>query len=190
MKNCAVRLIKISMAGHTLKLLPRLATGMSIGADVAAAEPTVIGAIWSRTEVCVGVDNPSATSGKCDHGRWRAGRLAPCIGPLRTGLAERFVEKPREGLRLFGAFTPGLVGLEGPVRCGPGMVRPPDIDHEENQHESDQEELVKPQVRCHDDVLFHGDEKGQFYRIGPLLHYPLHAGTPPDVPTSPNPLRA
>ena len=60
------------------------------------------------------------------------------------------------------------------------MVGPPDMDHEENQHESDQEELVKQQVRCHDDVLFHGDEKGQFYRIGPLLNYPLHAGTPPD----------
>src|SRR4029453_16997489 len=58
-------------------------------------------------------------------------------------------------------------------------VGPPEMDHEENQHESNQQELVKQQVRCHDDVLFHGGEKGQFYRIGPLLNYPLHAGTLP-----------
>jgi hypothetical protein len=179
MKNHAVRLRKISMASNTLQLLPPLATGMPIGADVAAAEPVVIGAIRSRTEVRVRVDSPSVPSGERDHGRWRAGRLASCLGPLHTGLAERFVEEPSEGLRLFEAFTPGLVGLEGPVRCGPGMVGPPEMDHEENQYESDQEELIKQQVRCHDDVLFHGDEKGQFYRIGPLLNYPLHTGTPP-----------
>src|SRR5262249_31689281 len=119
-----------------------------------------------------------------DYGRWRAGRLASCIGPQRIGLAERFVEEPSEGFWLFGAFTPGLVGLEGPVKYGPGMVRPPEMDHKENQHESDQEELVKSQVRGNNDVLFHGDEKGQFYRIGPLLHYPLHAGTPPPLDES------
>src|SRR4029450_8059056 len=86
-------------------------------------------------------------------------------------------------LRLCVSFTPALVGLEGPVRCGPGMVGPPEMDHEENQHESDQQELVKQQVRCHDDVLFHGDEKGQFYRIGPLLNYALDGGTPPNFRT-------
>src|SRR5438067_13897783 len=53
MTKRAVRLIQISLAGHTRKLLPRLATGMAVGADMAAAEPTVIGAIRSRTEVGV-----------------------------------------------------------------------------------------------------------------------------------------
>jgi hypothetical protein len=106
------------MAGNTPKRLPRLATGMPIGAEVATAEPAVIGAIWSRTEVRVRVDSPSATSGERDHGRWRAGRLASCIGHPLTGCAERFVDEPSEGFRLFGAFTPGLVGLEGPVRWG------------------------------------------------------------------------
>lgn len=128
----------------------------------------MIGAIRSRTEVRVRVDSPSATSAERDHGRWQAGRLGSCIGHLLTGLAEQFVNEPSEGFRLFGAFTPALVGLEEPVRCGPGMAGPPDMDHEENQHESDQEDLAKQQVRCHDDVLFHGDERGQFCRFGPL----------------------
>jgi hypothetical protein len=180
MKNRAVGLREIPVTGDTLQLTPGLTAGMPISADVATAESAMVETIRSRTEVCARIDSPSATSGERDHGRWRAGRLASCSAPLRTGLAERFVEEPSEGLRLFGALTPGLVELEGPVRCGPGMVGPPDMEHEENQHESDQQELVKHQVRCHDDVLFHGGEKGQFYRIGPLLNYPLHAGTPPE----------
>src|SRR5215813_10012434 len=132
-----------ALAGDALQLAPGLAAGMTIRADVAAAEPAMVGTIWLGTEVGARIDRPSATSGERDYGRWRAGRLASCLGPLRTGLAERFVEEPREGLRLFGAFTPGLVGLEGPVRCGPGMVGRPEMDHEENQHESNQQELVK-----------------------------------------------
>jgi hypothetical protein len=56
--------------------------------------------------------------------------------------------------------------------------------HEEaDQHENDQEELGKPQVRCHDDVPFHSDERRQLYRIYPLLNYPLDAGTPPNKAT-------
>jgi len=106
-------------------------------------EREMVGTIRLGTEVCVRVDRPSATSGEVDHRRWRAGRLVSCLGPLRPGLAERFVEEPSEGLRLFGAFTPGLFELEGPVRCGPGMVGSPEMDNEENQHESDQQELVK-----------------------------------------------
>ena len=44
MQNRAVCLIKVAMAGNTLTLLPRLATGMPIGAEVAAAEPAVLAA--------------------------------------------------------------------------------------------------------------------------------------------------
>ena len=47
------------------------------------------------------------------------------------------------------------------------------MDDEADQHESDQEELVKQQVRCHDDVPFHGDERRRLYRIHPLSNYPL-----------------
>jgi hypothetical protein len=132
-KDRAMGFREIALAGDALQLAPGLAAGMTIRADVAAAEPAMVGTIRSRTEVRARIDSPSAPSGERDHGRWRAGRLASCLGPLRTGLAERFVEEPSEGLRLFGAFTLGLIGLKGPVRCGPGMVGPPEMDHEETK---------------------------------------------------------
>jgi hypothetical protein len=90
------------------------------------------------------------------------------------------VDETREGFRLFEALASGLVRLEERLGRGTWMVRPPDMHEEANQHESDQEELVKQQGRCHDEVPFHGDERRQLYRIYPLLNYPLDAGTPPE----------
>jgi hypothetical protein len=85
MKHRAMRFIKISLARDALKLVPRLATGMSIGANIAAAEPTVIGAIRSRIEGRVRVDSALAASGKGEDRRWRAEDLGACIGALLTG---------------------------------------------------------------------------------------------------------
>ena len=89
------------------------------------------------------------------------------------------MDESREGFRLFGALASGLARLEERLGRGTWMVRPPDMHEEADQHESDQEELVKQQVRCHDEVPFHGDERRLFYRMYPLLNYPLDAGTPP-----------
>ena len=89
------------------------------------------------------------------------------------------MDESREGFRLFGALASGLARREERLGRGTWMVRPPDMHEEADQHESDQEELVQQQVRCHDEVPFHGDERRQFYRIYPLLNYPLDAGTPP-----------
>ena len=48
MENRAVRLVKISLARHTLKLTPGLATGMAVGADIAQAEPALVGSNRDR----------------------------------------------------------------------------------------------------------------------------------------------
>jgi hypothetical protein len=59
---------------------------------------------------------------------------------LLTRFAERFVEISRERFGSFGALVAGLVGLEGRRSW---MIRPPDMDHDTDQHESDQQQLVK-----------------------------------------------
>jgi hypothetical protein len=69
MKDGAVRLREISRARDTLKLAPGLAAGVPISPDVAASEPTVIGAIVIRTEVLRGVDGASASSGEGEYSR-------------------------------------------------------------------------------------------------------------------------
>src|SRR5262245_31155860 len=100
MKDGAVRLREIALARHPLQLAPGLATRVPIRPDVAASEPTVIGAIVIRTEVLRGVDGTSASSGEGEYSRWQPCCLAAGIDTLRTGLAERFVDEPGKGLGL------------------------------------------------------------------------------------------
>jgi hypothetical protein len=61
---------EVSVPGDTLKLPPGLATGMSIGAEVAASKPAMGGTSRSRTEGRLGVDSPPASAGEADEGRW------------------------------------------------------------------------------------------------------------------------
>src|SRR5439155_4241427 len=121
----------------------------SIGADIAAAQPAMIGTIRLWTEVRVGVDSPSATAGVTENRRWEARRLGLRIGCLFTGCAQRFVEESGEGCGLFDASASALMGSGG--RCGRTrrVVRPHDVHEEADQHESDQQELVKQRGGYH-----------------------------------------
>ena len=56
LKRRAVGFLKICVTLDALKLTPRLATGMPIGADIPPAWPTIIGAIVRRTKVVLCVD--------------------------------------------------------------------------------------------------------------------------------------
>ena len=49
--------------------------------------------------------------------------------------------------------------------------------HEADPHESDQQELVKHQVRYHDSVPFPDGERRLLYRIDSRWHYPSPEGT-------------
>jgi len=111
---------------------------MPIGADVATAEPAMIGAILIRTEVPRGVDRAPTSAGEDHHRRGRAGSLGMRIGSLLTRFAERFVDISRERFGLFGALAAGFIGLERHLGCGTSRVRPPDMNKEADQHESDQ----------------------------------------------------
>src|ERR687892_294319 len=158
MKNRAVRLREIALAGDTLQLAPGLTAGMTIGADVATAEPTVVGAIRIRAEVRVGVDGAPTSSGEADEGRWGVRRFGADIGPLHAGLAQRFVDQPGKRLGVFGACASTLVGCGGRLWHSGGLVGQPDMDEETDEDESNYEELVQQRVRRHDEVLFQGDE--------------------------------
>jgi hypothetical protein len=184
MKDRAVRLIEISLARDTLKLTPCLTTGMSVGANIATPEPAVIRAILIRTEVPRGVDRASASPGEEHHRRGRAECPGTGMGSLLTRFAERFVDVSRERFGSFGAFASGLTWLVGRLGWGTGMVRPPDMDDETNQHQSDHEELVKQDVRYHDDASFHDSKRRLFYRIDSRWNYPLSEGTRPHADQS------
>ena len=125
MKDRAVGFVEVALTGDTLQLPPGLATGMSIGADIAAAQPAMIGTIRLWTEVRVGVDSPSATPGVTDDWRWEARRLGLRIGCLCTGSAQRFVNESGEGFDLFDAATSALTVKTLPLGVTGSIVRTP-----------------------------------------------------------------
>ena len=177
MKDGAVRLREIALTGDTLQLAPGLTTGMTIGAQVAASELAVVGAIGRRTEVRLGVDGAPASSGESDDRRGLTGCLGAYIGSLLTGLAQRFMHQPGKGLGFLRASASAFIGCEGRLGLGEWYVGQPDMDEEADEDESHHEELIKQRGRYHDAVLFHGDERRRLYRIRSLLNYPLPTGT-------------
>ena len=138
MENRAMSFIKISLARDALKLSPSLAAGMPIGANIAAAEPAVIGAILIRTKMPRGVDGAPASAREDDHRRWRARGFGTRIEPLLTGLAQGFMDISGERFGFFGALAAGFVWLERRCRGGARSVGPPDMDEETTQHQSNQ----------------------------------------------------
>ena len=115
----------------------------SIGAEVAASEPAVVGAIGLRTEVRVGVDGAPASSGESDDRRGLTRCLGASIGSLLTGLAQRFVHQPGKGLGFLRASASAFIGCEGRLGLGEWHVRQPDMDEEADEDERHHEELVK-----------------------------------------------
>src|SRR5262249_43540178 len=154
---------------------------MSIRTDVAPSEPAMIDAIVIRTEMLSRVDGAPASSGEGEHRRGCARPFGGCIGAFLTRVAERFVDQSGEECGCFGALTSWLVRVQGCLGGGTGMVGPPDMNEEADQDESDQEELVQQQVRRHDDVPSHDNERRRLYRMHPVTNYPFVAGTPPIV---------
>jgi hypothetical protein len=107
------------------------------------------------------------------------GRLGAARGARRPGRAERVVAQPGAGLGGWGAGAAPLVGGAGPGSGGPGRSRPPDMAAAAAAHASDQEELVEPQVRCHDHRPFPAGARGLVYGIDSRWNYPLPGGTAP-----------
>ena len=109
-----------------------------MGANITAVEPAGIRAILIRTEVPRGVDRTRTSPGADHYRRGRAGRLGMRIEPWLTDLAKGVMDISGERLGFFGAPAAGFAGLEGRLRWGTGMVRPPDMDEETNQDQSNQ----------------------------------------------------
>ena len=112
-KDRAMGFREIALAGDALQLAPGLAAGMTVRADVAAAEPAVIRAIVLGTELPRGVDGASASPRDDEHWRWCARSFETSIEPLLTGLTRGFVDIAGEGLGSLARLRRALAGLNG-----------------------------------------------------------------------------
>jgi hypothetical protein len=59
-----------------------------------------------------------------------------------------------EGCGFCGACAAVLVGFKGQLGRGSWLVGPPDMNQETENDQSNQKELVKQEVRCHDNAPF------------------------------------
>src|SRR5262249_17400542 len=102
-KRRAMGLLEIAVTRHTLQLPPGVAARMTIGADVTATGPAVIGTLVVGTELLARVDTAFAAARGGDR-RWRdARRLGTAIQRLLTGVTQRFMEEAGKGCRGCGA---------------------------------------------------------------------------------------
>jgi hypothetical protein len=100
---------------------------------------------------------------------------AACSQAAHSGLWTN----PGKGLGSFDASTSALMGLGGRCGCTRRVVRPHDVHEEADQHESDQQELVKQRGGYHWEPPSHQSEIGVFYLIDSCWNYPLSRGTRP-----------
>jgi hypothetical protein len=108
MQRRAMGVLEIALAGHALQLTPRLATGMTVGADIPASCPTVVGAIIIGTEVLLGIDGASTSPWERQQWGWRGERRWARLSGLLTRLTEGLVGETGKGWGHCGAFFEGL----------------------------------------------------------------------------------
>lgn len=76
------------------------------------------------------------------------------IKTVLTGFTQRLVEVSGEGFGFFGALASRLKRCSQWEWCGPERSGPPDVHEQADQHQRSQQELVQPQVRCHETSPF------------------------------------
>src|SRR5262249_59680761 len=114
-----------------------VATGMSVGANMATPEPAVIRAIVIGTELPRGVDGAPASPREDDHRRWRARGFGTSIEPLLTGLTQGFVDISGEGFGFFGPLSAGVGRRGRALGGGASGGRGPDAAGGADQAEGD-----------------------------------------------------
>ena len=105
MKNRPMRFKEVALTLAAIELSPGASAGMTVGPEVAQAEPAAIATVGSWTELLGGVDLTLASSRR-DQQRWRgAGRLTVQGDVLRAGITVGFTGEPGERLGDLRAFS-------------------------------------------------------------------------------------
>src|SRR5262245_48138899 len=136
---------KVSLTRGTVELAPRATTGMTVGTQIAQAEPPPVITTGMRTEVLRGV-HLTGSPVRRDHGvgRYRRRRFGRRCVSFTQG-AMRLLGEPLKG---FGLVRVGPLGLEGLWLDGCGWCThrafgPGEVQHDEEPDEGEQDELIE-----------------------------------------------
>src|SRR5262245_47894060 len=104
---------EIALARDTLPLTPSLATGMSVGANIAPPAPAVIRAIVIGTELPRGIDGARRPRVKTIIGGGAPGALGRASSPCSQASHKGLWIYPVKGLGSLARLRRGLAGLHG-----------------------------------------------------------------------------
>src|SRR6266849_3673024 len=124
MQRRAMGLLEIATTARAMQLAPRSTAGMTVGRDIAQAEPAPIVAVGMRAEVARGL-HLARPSPHGDNTGWRApGRLGSVRVGLLTGGTGRLAGEARKRLRVAGALARWQDGLHWSPLCRNALARP------------------------------------------------------------------
>ncbi len=146
MQRRAMELMERAEAGNALQLTPWVAARVPVGADVAAAQLTVVGTIQVGTELILAVNCALAAPCIGEQRRRRTRCLVTGCYGLFTGGTQRFVEQTVKGFGLARAFRSGWARLEESWSNASARARPQGMKHETQTDQGNQQELIKQKV--------------------------------------------
>src|SRR5712691_9728308 len=141
-----MELVEIAEAGNALKLTPWVAARVPVGADVAASQSPVVGAIQVGTELLLAVNRALAAPCIGDQRRRRTRCLVTGCCGLFTGGTQRFVEQTGKGFGLARACRSGWARLEESWSNASARARPQGLEHDTQTDQGNQQELIKQKV--------------------------------------------
>src|SRR5882724_10980455 len=130
MQWCAVGLLEIAPAARAMQLAPQSTAGMTVGRDIAQAEPATIRTGGTGTEMLRGLHLARPSPRGHDAG-WRAtGRLGCVRVSLLTGGTGGRAGEARKRLRVAGALARWQDGLHWSPLGRSALARPGSMQHE------------------------------------------------------------
>jgi predicted ATPase len=161
-----------------LQLTPRFAAGMTVGADIPASCPTVVGAIIIGTEVLLGIDTASTSPWERQQWGWRGERLWAGLSGLLTRLTEGLVGETGKGWGALARFLRGFADV-GVVWSGAG--RPCRHAHHPSMPSQSQASInsASKSGSCPMSSPSGDDGRGIYHPMMRFGNYPCAGGTGP-----------
>src|SRR3989442_11816503 len=149
MQWCAVGLLEIAPAARAMQLAPQSTAGMTVGRDIAQAEPAAIRTGGTGTEMVGGVDLARPSS-RGSHAGWRAtGRLGSVLVGLLTGGTRGLAGEARKQLRVAGALARRRQRLGWALIPSPKLALAGIMQHDAEPKEAQQHPMVEKHARYH-----------------------------------------
>src|SRR5262249_30822266 len=168
MKDGAMMLGKVAVAGGTVELTPWTTTRMAVGSEIPPPYPASIVTGGLGAEMPGGIDLTRPPVGRGHRSRSHRWRWRGMRGLVFTQRTRGLLGQAYKRCGLLGAFTPRLDGRlrrARPPRGHGTWGRPGQMEQDTEPEQSEERELIEKQRRNHGIAPLHGGVMGGLYRV-------------------------